>query len=70
MGQTRYTDATLATDPPGGKRHVVGLDPDDALPTEEGLARKAAPKPARSKTRARAKATAVSARAGKGRRKA
>lgn len=41
MPKTTYTDNTLATDPPGGKRHTIALDAADALPPEE---RSAAPK--------------------------
>ncbi len=38
MSNTRYTDPTNATDPPGGKQHnVAKTDAQaDKLPTEEG----------------------------------
>jgi hypothetical protein len=31
-----YTNNTLATNPPGGKRHNPTVAPDDRLPTERG----------------------------------
>jgi hypothetical protein len=38
MANTRYTDPTNATDPPGGKHHdIPKMDAADRLPPEEGL---------------------------------
>lgn len=34
MPKTSYTDNTLATNPPGGKRHQVNPEDGDKLPTE------------------------------------
>jgi hypothetical protein len=37
MSNTRYTDATNATDPPGGKHHdTTKKDAADRLPPEDG----------------------------------
>lgn len=73
MSKTTYTDNTLATDPPGGKRHSVSLAPADATPPDErfatpkrrrasagksAAARKAAPK-ARKPAAKKAKARAA-----------
>lgn len=38
MSNTRYTDQTNATDPPGGKHHdIAKKDAADRLPPEDGL---------------------------------